>query len=64
MSKKDIALIIAGIIFTIVSIFHFLRLVFKTKVTIANYTVPMKVSLWGFIISLALAVWMFMISSY
>lgn len=54
------ALIVAGIIFGIVSLMHLLRLIFKSEVIIAGKTIPMWVSVIGFILPLLLSIWMFM----
>ncbi len=56
------ALIVAGIIFTLVAIMHLVRLYYKATVVIANIVIPMWVSVVGFIIPLLLAIWMFMTS--
>jgi len=58
--SKNIALIIAGVIFLIVSILHLIRLVMKLRVTIGQTEVPMNMSIIGFIAGLIFSVWMFM----
>jgi hypothetical protein len=57
------ALIVAGIIFAIVTFMHLLRLIFKTEVIIRGKIIPMKISVIGFIIPLILSVWMFIAST-
>jgi len=58
--SKNIALIIAGVIFLIVSILHLIRLVMKLRVTIGQTEVPMNMSIISFIAGLIFSVWMFM----
>lgn len=58
--SKNIALIIAGVIFLIVSILHLVRLVMKLRVTIRQTEVPMNMSIVGLIVGLILSAWMFM----
>lgn len=57
------ALIVAGIIFAIVTLMHLLRLIFKTEVIIGGKIIPMKISIIGFIIPLILSIWMFIASN-
>lgn len=57
------ALITAGIVFGIVAIMHLLRLFYKTKIVAGRKTIPMWVSVLGFIIALLLAIWMFMVAA-
>jgi putative flippase GtrA len=56
---KNNALVIAGIVFTIVSLVHLLRLYFHWEITFAGYIVPMWASIIGFIIPGMLSLWMF-----
>jgi hypothetical protein len=58
--SKTIALIIAGVIFLIVSILHLVRLVMKLRVTIGQTEVPINMSIVGLIVGLILSAWMFM----
>lgn len=53
------ALIVAGVIFSLVSLLHVLRWYFKIEVIFGGYVIPMWVSGVGFIIALILATWMF-----
>ncbi len=57
--SKNAALMIAGIIFGIVSILHLLRLFFVMEVVVASYVVPMWFSWLGFIVAFILCVLMF-----
>jgi hypothetical protein len=56
---KNSALIVAGIIFSLIALIHFLRLIYHWKIIIAGYIVPMSVSTIGLFITLILAIWMF-----
>ena len=58
--SKNIALIAAGIIFTIVAASHLIRLILKLQITFGQWEVPMFVSLFGFVFAGALALWLFM----
>jgi Raf kinase inhibitor-like YbhB/YbcL family protein len=53
------ALITAGIIFGFISFMHLLRLIYQTRITIAEKTIPVWVSGIGFILPLLLSIWMF-----
>ncbi|OGT36466.1 MAG: hypothetical protein A3F11_11805 [Gammaproteobacteria bacterium RIFCSPHIGHO2_12_FULL_37_14] len=59
---KNVALITAGLVFSIVAIIHILRLYYKFSITIAGKDIPMQASTIGLIISFALALWMFIAS--
>jgi len=52
------ALITAGIIFLIVCFLHLLRLVFRVKVTIGKFAIPLWASAIGAVILLLLSLWM------
>ena len=54
------ALIVAGIIFGIVSLMHLLRLIYKSEIVIAGKIIPMWVSIAGCVVPLILSIWMFM----
>ena len=56
---KNIALKVAGVIFLLVAFLHLLRSIFNIKVMVAGFTVPMWLSVFGFIFALVLALWMF-----
>lgn len=57
--NKNLALKVAGIVFTIVAIIHVVRLYYQTPIMVDGTTIPMQVSIYGLIIALALAWWMF-----
>lgn len=57
------ALMVAGIIFALVALMHLLRIRYKMQITIAGKTIPISISVIGFIISLTLSIWMFVASS-
>ena len=56
---KGMPLIIAGIVFSIVALMHLLRLLYQWQIQIAEYTIPMSVSVVALIIAMLLALWMF-----
>ena len=56
---KNIALKVAGAIFLLVALLHLLRVIFSIKMAVAGFTVPIWLSIFGFIFALALALWMF-----
>jgi len=56
---KDLALLIAGVIFVIVSLLHLVRLILKLEVRMGKFSVPQWVSIFGFVFPLLLALWMF-----
>ena len=58
--NKNTALMIAGIVFGIISLVHLLRSLLMTEITIAGYIIPMWVSWLGFIVAFILSVLMFM----
>lgn len=60
---KNSALVIAGIIFTLVALLHVLRYAMGWEIMIASYAVPMQASLIGAVISILLALWMFIAAS-
>jgi hypothetical protein len=59
MSKR-IALIVAGIIFTLVALIHALRIIYHWKIVIAGHTVPMSASIIALIVTALIALWMFL----
>ena len=59
--NKNAALLIAGIIFDVVSLMHLLRIWLTVKITIADYVVPMWTSWVGFIVAFILSLVMFMV---
>jgi hypothetical protein len=56
---KDIALKVSGVIFFLMAIMHFLRIILSIEVTIAGIVLPIWGSAFGFVIPLLLSVWMF-----
>jgi hypothetical protein len=62
MSKKT-PLIVAGIVFSIVAILHLLRIIYHWEVIIAGQSIPMSVSIVGFVVTAILAIWMFRAAS-
>lgn len=57
--NKNNALVVAGIVFGVVSLMHLLRLYFKWEITFSGHILPMWVSVIGFIITMILSIWMF-----
>lgn len=57
--NKNTALIVAGIIFTIVAFIHLIRLIFQWEIIINAFVIPMWFSGLGLIIAAILAIWMF-----
>lgn len=57
--KKNPALITAGIIFSLVSLAHLLRIISHAEIRVGEAILPMNISYIGFIITLLLALWMF-----
>ncbi|MBP7056437.1 MAG: hypothetical protein KBB52_06270 [Candidatus Omnitrophica bacterium] len=56
---KNIALIVAGMIFLVVSLVHLSRLVLRVEVKVGNFTVPVWLSIICILGPLGLALWMF-----
>jgi len=56
-------LLISGVLFTLVSIAHLLRIVFGVSVLVDATAVPMAVSWIGFVVPGALAFWAFRLNS-
>ena len=56
---KNTALLIAGLIFAIVAIAHFLRYVFNVEVIVSGYVLPMNLSLFALLIAAFLSIAMF-----
>lgn len=53
------ALVVAGIVFLLVAVLHFLRYFKAWHIVIADFTVPLNWSIYGGIVAAALAIWMF-----
>ena len=56
---KNSALVVGGIIFSLVALLHLIRLIYQWKIIIAGYVVPISFSVIGFVITIILALWMF-----
>ena len=56
---QALALKTVGVIFLLVSFLHLLRLIFRIKVMVGKFTVPVWFSAVGFIIPLLLSFWIF-----
>ncbi len=56
---KRAALVVAGIIFSLVALAHLLRLIYHWPINVDGYHVSMQVSTIGLIITIILAIWMF-----
>ncbi len=54
---KNTALKISSVIFLLVSLAHLLRLAFKINITMGATTIPMWVSVFGFLAPLFFALW-------
>jgi len=54
--------IASGVLFSLVSLAHLLRLINGTSIQVDDYTMPMLVSWIGFIVPAALATWAFRIT--
>ena len=57
--KSNSALKVAGIIFLFVAIMHFFRFILRVEVTVAGFTVPVGLSLFGFAVASLFSLWMF-----
>ena len=55
---EKIALLMAGIVFFVVSTFHLARVFLRLEVRIGIFTVPLWFSIIGFIFSLSLSIFM------
>lgn len=61
--NKQIPLIVAGIIFSLVALVHLLRLYYHWEVIVAGQMIPMSLSVGGLVITAILALWMFIAAS-
>lgn len=59
MHNTHIALIVAGLIFLVISIMHLSRLILRVEVKVGNFIVPLWLSILGVLGPLILAIWMF-----
>ncbi|MCX5713381.1 MAG: hypothetical protein NT033_00900 [Candidatus Omnitrophica bacterium] len=56
---KNVALKVSAIIFLLVSLAHLLRLALKINIMVGQSSVPMWLSIFGFLGPLFLALWIF-----
>jgi len=56
---KTNALRVAGAVFLLISLLQLSRVIFKFRVLVASYEVPLGASAIAFVVALALAIWMF-----
>ncbi len=61
---KNIMLVLAGVLFGIVSVLHLLRIIYSISIIIDGYTLPMWVSWVGFFVTLLLSISMFVARSH
>ena len=57
--NNPIAFQVAGVFFLLLSLAALLRFIFKTKIIIGSFAVPLRMGLSGCIVYLALAIWIF-----
>lgn len=57
--RKDSALLIAGLIFTIVALFHLLRCLYQVPIILGPLSVPIWISWVAFVVATLLALFMF-----
>jgi len=62
MKTKDLGLRIAGTIFAVVALAHLLRLLTAVPVLIANWALPLWMSIVGFVVTCCLCFWLWKIS--
>lgn len=53
------ALIVAGIVFVLVSLLHLTRLIIKFEITVSKKVIPLWVNVIGLLVAGFLAFWMF-----
>ena len=58
--NKNLPLIVAGIIFTLVALIHLLRIIYHWEIIISGYVIPMSASIIALIITAIVALWMFL----
>ena len=61
--KRNLSLVVAGIIFSFVALMHLLRIVYNWDVIIAGQAIPMYASTIGLLVAAFLAIWMFVTAS-
>jgi len=59
---KNVALIVAGVIFVLVAMLHLVRLITKFEVTVAKKVLPLWVNVIGLLVAGLLALWMFAVA--
>lgn len=59
MQNTQIALMVAGLAFLVISIMHLSRLILRVEVKINNFIMPLWLSILGVIGPLILSTWMF-----
>ncbi len=59
MQAHVLILKVVAVLFLFISFMHLLRLIFRVRVTVGKFTIPVWVSLMGFLIPLALSLWIF-----
>lgn len=59
--KKNLALLVSGVVFAIVAIAHLLRIYWGTEIMVSGNVLPMSVSYVGFVVALGLSLWMFVV---
>ena len=57
--NKRLPVIIAGILFCLVALAHFIRLVYRWHVIIGGVHIPMSISIAGLVVTLIMALWLF-----
>jgi hypothetical protein len=56
---KNMALIVAGVVFVLVSLLHLTRLITKFEITVVRKVIPLWVNVVGLLVAGFLAFWMF-----
>ena len=59
LMDKNVALIVAGVVFVLVSLLHLVRLITRFEITVAKKVIPIWVNVIGLIAAGLLAFWMF-----
>jgi len=58
---RDLALLVAGIIFGIVALFHLIRLGFKFEMSVGGHKIPLCLNLFGLLLAGGMCIWMLMV---
>lgn len=58
---QSLALLIAGIIFGIVALFHLARLCMKFEMSVGGYKIPLWLNVIGLFLAGGMSIWMFMV---